>query len=140
MCYCPKCSVTFGKEICKSSFGRVFNSRFGCIATPGCCCSCKLNSNGTERNKILIGDIQEREDLTKFEVLELSWLTMEFITDRHLWNKVGYQWNGTERNKKFRLLNLQCLQLSRVQTPTPGLGSRLGLGGRLDLTKLPTGK
>jgi hypothetical protein len=47
---------------------------------------------------------------------------------------------GTERNKKFRLLNLQCLQLSRVQTPTPGLGSRLGLGGRLDLTKLPTGK
>ena len=51
-----------------------------------------------ERNKILIGDIQEREDLTKFEVLELSWLTMEFITDRHLWNKVGYQWNGSERN------------------------------------------
>jgi len=35
---------------------------------------------------------------------------------------------GSERNKKFRLLNLQCLQLSRVQTPTPGLGSRLGLG------------
>jgi hypothetical protein len=23
---------------------------------------------------------------------------MEFITDRHLWNKVGYQWNGSERN------------------------------------------
>ena len=52
----------------------------------------------------------------------------------------GTDRNGTERNKKFRLLNLQCLQLSRVQTPTPGLGSRLGLGGRLDLTKLPTGK